>query len=511
MRNPFRLAMDPNTKSKVKFHIGDVGWQHWEEISVGGTDYPKANYGWPQMEGPCNRGETTDCPKPSQYIDPFYYYEHSQLKEGGAVTGSVFVPDGLWPSKYKFLFVDFIFGKIYNLVKDNDRECRSCRPPVPGNRNETFHKLDYIVDIFFGPYKDTSALYIMSQSRTEHRIRRIRFTDSSNRSPVANAAVSNTTASIGQVISFDGSKSYDPDGDSLTFEWDFGDDIATSISRERVTQYAYSNPGVFNVEFTVTDTNGQVDKSTFSISVGTPPTVNMIQPPIGKQFFVGELIRLQGSAVDWSGKALSRSQLYWEVCRHHATHWHPFLDRTAGNNFTFSPAPEPEDFNAATNSYLEVIMYAVDSRGLTTTVSRKIMPMTRKVAVQSVPSGLKVLIDDFPVITPRTITTWARHKLRLEVSDQPPYIFKSWSDGGARRHIKEITAASGTITTLTVTFSQGSSAPKFKLPVPDCSSQNRCGRCEGHCQSSAECQSGLVCYDKGGRNKPVLTKWCTIK
>ena len=142
---------------------------------------------------------------------------------------------------------------------------------VPGYRNKTFHKLDNIVDIFFGSYKNTNALYIMSQSRAEQRIRRIRFTGSSNRSPVTNAAVSSdTTASIGQVITFDGSKSCNqPDGDSLTFEWDFGGDIATSISKEKTAEHVYRRPGMFSVEFTVTDTKGQVDKSTFSISVGT--------------------------------------------------------------------------------------------------------------------------------------------------------------------------------------------------------------------------------------------------
>ena len=519
MRNPFRLAMDPNTKSKVKFHIGDVGASAWEEISVGGTDYAKANYGWPTMEGPCEKGDLKNCPKPSEFLDPFYFYEHTKNAEGGAVTGSVFVPNGLWPSEYKFLFIDYIFGRIYNLVQDDDRECRSCKPPVPGYRNETFHKLDSMVDMFFGPYKDTSALYIVSRSKKEKRIRRIRSTGSSNRSPVADAAVSDTKASIGQVISFDGSKSYDPDGDSLTYKWDFGDGIATSISRQRKAEHVYKRPGVFEVEFIVTDAKGQVDENTFSISVGKPPTAKMIKPRMGKQFFVGEEIRLRGSAMDLKGNPLPPSQLFWEVRQHHAKHWHPFLERRAGNNFTLYPAPEPEDFNAATNSYLEVIMYAVDSRGLTTTISRKIKPKTRSVRVNSDPSGLQVLVDEFPVVTPRTITTWARHNLRLDVVDQPPYAFKSWSDGGARKHTKKIIARNGTLTRLWVTFVKGASAPPLKVPVRECSSRNPCGRCEGHCQSSDECQSGLVCYDKGGREKPVrgctgfdrsLTKWCTI-
>lgn len=517
LRNPFRLAMDPNTKSSVFFHVGDVGAATWEEISVGGSDHRKANYGWPTMEGPCVLGDKKDCPQPSQFLDPFYYYQHTKLEEGGAVTGSVFVPDGLWPSDYKFLFIDFIFGRIYNLIKVDSRSCRSCTPPVPGYRNETFHVLEDMVDMFFGPYKGTSALYIVSRTQTAKKIQRIRFTGSSNKSPVAKIVVSDTTASVGQVISFDGSSSYDPDGDSLTYRWNFGD--STSVSTAKKTTHVYTGRGVFDVKFTVTDTKGQVDQSSTSISVGKPPTATMSSPASGKTFSVGEVMRLSGSGVDSSGKALSSSQLFWEVRLQHASHWHPFLDRRAGNSFNLFPAPKPEDFIAATNSYLKVILYAVDADGLTTAVERNIMPASRRVSLSSVPSGLKVLLDGYPVVTPQTVTTWANNSIWLDVDDQSPYVFKSWSDGGARRHTIKIPVSSTSTPLYKATFAVGSSAPQLVVPVRDCSTQSPCKRCEGHCQNDSECQSPLVCYDKGGRNLPVrgctgtdgsLTKWCTI-
>ena len=192
------------------------------------------------------------------------------------------------------------------MVQDDSRECRSCKPPVPGYRNETFHTLDYMVDIFLVPTR-TRARSTLCQEVKRRRNKSGKFA-------------------------------------LLT-----GDEIATSISREIKAEHAYGKPGVF-----------------------------------------------------------------------------------------FYAAPEPEDF----------------------------------------------------------------------------------SDGGARKHTKKITAASGTNTTLSVTFAKGSSLPKFKLPARDCSTKNKCGRCEVHCQSTAECQSGVVCYNKGGKNLPVrgctgidgsLTKWCTIK
>ncbi len=45
LRNPFRMATNPNNG---KIYIGDVGWTQWEEINSGA---PGANFGWPYFEG----------------------------------------------------------------------------------------------------------------------------------------------------------------------------------------------------------------------------------------------------------------------------------------------------------------------------------------------------------------------------------------------------------------------------------------------------------------------------
>jgi hypothetical protein len=91
------------------------------------------------------------------FTEPFYYYMHSP--GGGAITGSVFVPNNVWPSAYKYMIVEFVEGLLLNNVNDASVGCRTCEPPRPYFRNETFHEYDKIVDVFFGPYKDTQALY----------------------------------------------------------------------------------------------------------------------------------------------------------------------------------------------------------------------------------------------------------------------------------------------------------------------------------------------------------------
>lgn len=516
-RNPFRLAMDPNTVDKVKFHIGDVGGSQWEEISVGGTDYPLANYGWPVMEGPCNIHSNTECPTRSEFQDPIYYYEHTKSTEGGAVTGSVFVPDGIWPSKYKFLFVDFIFGKVYNLIEDDSRECRDCVPPVPAYRNETFHDFKDMVDIFFGPYNGGQALYIVSRTDGQN-IRRIRYTDSSNRSPVANFTVDDTSAMIGEVLSFDGSASSDPDGDGLTYMWDFGDGSASALESP---QYAYTRNGAFAVTLTVEDTGGLTSQTYIVVSVGTPPKAEMLSPAEGATFSVGENLILSGYGQDSIGNELNSSQIFWEVRQHHASHFHPFLDKTAGNDIDLYAAPGPEDFMAATNSFLRIIMYAVDSFGVTTEISRDVLPKLVYIDIDSVPQQMNVLVDEYPVETPGTITSWQNHKLHLDVEDQYPFTFASWSDGGLRSHTMLVPEASSSYPYVSAMFQVNASAYEpidFVSTVKNCSSTDLCGRCEGHCQSDAECAESLICFQKGGKNltvpgclglDPSNTDWCT--
>jgi hypothetical protein len=64
-----------------------------------------ANYGHKPYEGPCLRHSADECPVSDEFEEPFYWYQHRENKDG-CVAGSAFVPEGLWPEEYKFLFID---------------------------------------------------------------------------------------------------------------------------------------------------------------------------------------------------------------------------------------------------------------------------------------------------------------------------------------------------------------------------------------------------------------------
>ena len=390
-------------------------------------------YGVTVYEGPCLRDSSTKCdgtavPTPGTTM-PFYYYQHTQLTQGGAITGSVFVPNDLWPPEYKYLFIDFIYDGLYNLVEDPALGCPTCIPPIPAYRNETFHSHPNMVDMFFGPYKNTKALYVITQSPGQN-IRRIRYTASTNRAPTAIIVCNQTKIVRYDIVKFQGTNSFDPDGDPLTYLWNFGDGTTSTLPNP-VT--AYTVFGEYLVTLTVTDSQGQTSQTFLRIVVGTLPEAFVASPLRGQQFSVGEVIRLKANATDWKGRPIPDNQIFWEVKLHHAQHTHPFLDKRSGNDFDLFPAPAPEELAAAGNSYLEVIMSAVDSTGLTRTISRRLGPRRIYIDIRSDPLGLEVLVNENPIVTPKAILTWQDQVLRLDVANQGPYVFDRWNIGGLQK------------------------------------------------------------------------------
>ena len=70
--------------------------------------------------------------------------------------------------------------------------------------------------------------------------------------------------SVNDIIYFDASKSYDPDGTILSYEWDFGDG-KTGIGPN--TSHSYSNPGEYTVTLIVTDNNGTIYSKSIMINI----------------------------------------------------------------------------------------------------------------------------------------------------------------------------------------------------------------------------------------------------
>jgi large repetitive protein len=91
-----------------------------------------------------------------------------------------------------------------------------------------------------------------------------------NSTPIADAG-ENVACCVGQSTSFDASGSSDPDGDSLSYRWDFGDG---ATSDEKSTSHVYEKSGNYRVVLTVKDSSGSdcgMSSDSFVANVNTKP------------------------------------------------------------------------------------------------------------------------------------------------------------------------------------------------------------------------------------------------
>ncbi len=88
--------------------------------------------------------------------------------------------------------------------------------------------------------------------------------DSTNQPPLADAN-GPYNGETDEPITFDGTGSSDPNGDFLTYDWDFGDDsVATGVT----SRHLYSADGAYPVTLTVTDDNGAITSDSTSATIG---------------------------------------------------------------------------------------------------------------------------------------------------------------------------------------------------------------------------------------------------
>ncbi len=442
LRNPFRTAFDPNAAG-TRFFINDVGQNVWEEIDEGTIG---ADYGWNIREGHCANDSTTNCgAPPAGLTNPIFDYQHTgdcsaAGVRGNSITAGAFIPNGLWAREYdnSYLFGEYVCGKIFKLTPNSSGGGYTATEFATGLGGDT------PVAMIFGPDGASQALYYTAYS-AGGAVRRIRFTGTANRSPVASATASPSAGAAPLNVAFNASASTDPDGDPLTFTWNFGD--GTTGSGVGPT-HRYAATGTYTASVTANDGRGGTNSFSLRIDVGnTAPVPTIISPTSSQLFRVGETITLQGSATDVQDGNLPASRLTWEVILHHDTHTHPFLPPTAGNNITFTTNP-PEDLLAATNSYLEIKLTATDSNGLSTTISQIFNPRKVNITLATVPAGLNLTVNGTTVTGSTTFVSWDAYALNVNAPNQNGLMFQSWSDGGAQAHtiITPATAANYTAT-----------------------------------------------------------------
>jgi glucose/arabinose dehydrogenase len=474
LRNPFRMSFKPGTD---EFYINDVGQRSWEEINA---SQKGADYGWNDRDGFCAREgyysltgcRTTPLAVVNGQTDPLLTYPHPEVKPSGysgptgkSVTGGAFVPtDSGWPAEYigDYLFGDYVAGWIYRLdVKPNGS---SEVKPFAEN-------LGKIIELKFGPAPGGSKVLYVVTHENKGQLKRLSFSGTAANLPPTAVLSANPTAGPSPLrVSFSASGSADPNsGDTLSYVWNFGDASPTLTSTLATVVHTYTQAGIFTATLVVRDQQGAASQpATLRIDVDNlPPEPGILAPAPGTTYTVGQQIVLEGAASDPEDGQLAGEQLTWEVIRHHDDHTHPWLGATSGFSVTIL-GPPPEDLLAPTNSYLEIVLTAVDSRGLTSVITRELRPQLVHIMFASEPTGARLILGSVPVTAPYTLVAIPWQNLLISAPPQDalpgsPLVFERWSHGGEASQTLTIAATPATFTAI---FRPRATVPEPVVFVP---------------------------------------------
>jgi glucose/arabinose dehydrogenase len=361
LRNPFRFAFDPNA-SETRFFLNDVGQNTWEEINIGQVG---ADYGWPEREGHCANGSTIDCGAPPPGMtNPIYDYGRNTGCT--SITGGAFVPNGVWPSQYNggYLFSDYNCGRIFLLRQNGGAWAATDFVTGLGSSSA--------VDLTFGPYCGTQALYYIT-FQEGGQVRRLAHNPAQNCPPTAALTASPPYGPTPLTVNFNGSGSSDPNqGTTLTYLWNFGDG-ATATTTVPTISHTYTVADIYTATLRVRD-NGNLTSNPVTVEIGagnTPPVATITSPPAGTFYASGRDYTLQGVATDAEDGPLAGEQLSWTILLRHNAHTHPLLGPFTGSSLTFT-APFHEDGAV----WLEARLTATDSDGFSTTTSLALQHFT---------------------------------------------------------------------------------------------------------------------------------------
>jgi glucose/arabinose dehydrogenase/chitodextrinase len=418
LRNPFRAHYDRPTS---RLFIGDVGLGSYEEVNLGARG---ANYGWPDFEGPCSAPCTS----------PFYAYNRSGVS--GSITGGFVYHGTQFPSGMQgnYFFADYAGHWIKRMAFDangNISGVFNFEPPT-GNNNSAGD----IVDLTEGP---EGALYYLDLGYADNtgtfgisKLRRIRYLQS-NQAPVALASADKSSGPAPLTVNFSSAGSNDPEGQPITYSWDFGDGSASTGANP---SHTYANSGQYVVRLTVSDGENSSVSTPLTISVGSPPTATITSPTDGATFRAGDVISYGGDATDAEDGNLPASAYTWNIDFLHDNHVHPGTAINGVKSGTFTIPNSGHDFQG--NTRYRITLTVTDSNGLRDSKSVIVWPQKVGLPFDTSPSGLTVYVDGIARTTPFVLDTLAGFNHTIEARDQTSggnnYAFTSWSDGGARSH-----------------------------------------------------------------------------
>ncbi|HKX45493.1 MAG TPA: PKD domain-containing protein, partial [Planctomycetota bacterium] len=388
LRNPFRIrrepgtgAADPDLGLPGTVWVADVGSLLFEELNrcLGGE-----NFGWPCSEGPFanpaftgvvfepnphGKPECGDAPAGALAL-PALAYERSDPSgmqpaiphfdaagqpqaglTGSCVIGGLRYPGGgSYPAELdgRWFFADFAADWVATAELDAAGAFVALHDFASG--------VDQVVDFELDPLSGDVHLMQLGQGGTTGGIVHVRY--GANLSPVADLQADPASGDPPLEVTFDASGSTDPDGDPLTYTFDFADGSAPWTSAEKVVRHTYAQAGSYPAQVTAADPGGLVSTDGVGVVVGAvAPTVAILSPALGAVVAVPGAVALAGTGSDPLGGPVT---LTWSANLVHNSHVHPGWFTAEGGAAALDLAPHGGEQDVY---YFEVVLTATTQGG----------------------------------------------------------------------------------------------------------------------------------------------------
>lgn len=283
----------------------------------------------------------------------------SEKFDGQCSIGGVFYKGDNFPDEYQGVYFHGDFrGWIRAFHFDDENNVYKIDPFMDGS--------DDMSTMAVSP-KD-GALYYVGHLREIHKI-----SYGGNPRPVAIANADTYYGASPLEVNFDADLSFDPQGEQLTYQWNFGDgNISTEVSPTHTFNAPDNTPTPFEVKLTVTDSIGQVAEAVIVISVNnTPPSVEITSFRDGDLYPGHKSTTLPLTADVSDAESNTEHLTYsWQTFLHHNTHYHPEpKDARPATHTLISPVGCADDV-----FYFRVRLEVTDEHGLTTMKEQYIYP-----------------------------------------------------------------------------------------------------------------------------------------
>jgi glucose/arabinose dehydrogenase len=451
-RNPFRFAIDPQGG---EVYAENVGSSNFEEIDRFDPSAATVfNSGWPCFEGndqqfqfkwldlPICEGMYEEAGSASL---PLFHYSHRHevtpgdecnYNDGSALSGISFYEGEEFPAAYQgaLFFADSVRSCFFAMLPGSDGK----PDPDKVQRFLSGGSLYPGIDIQEGP---DGALYYTSlfgEGFSDGAVHKITYAPGA---PQARLEVdANYSLDYSHVYRLDATKSSDPTGEPLEFEWDLDGNGTFETSGGETQEETYGTPDNVVVSVRVTDGQGLVSVARLTLYPGDEPPLPTIETPApGTEWGVGDAIDFSGSALDAEGDAIIPLAMHWGTRILHCPtapddcHSHP-LQVFPGVDGGEVVAPE-HDYP----SFIEITFTVTDRRGLSASKTIKLAAKGVTLQIESQPPGIPLTAGIVSAATPFDVSVIQDSPLTIAAPETAQlngttYAWESWSDGGGRNH-----------------------------------------------------------------------------